>query len=1397
MSSEVLRSACQLAFVVAREGAEANDPIDPPSAMRSLLYVEDLPRRALAAAQQVIEENSEFRHRVAMRADEGDVGRAGFLWLHRPTGWAQEFEVLAQDADDDWVALEDSEPDPMLEAVYKGLTAEPIEIVPAQPPEPEDTIADHAYADEAIADYASDHQVLADQGFAFDAPVVADAPMASVSPIGRSDNDRSPIDDHPPTPSAPAGDLFPTPSSASLGLAAVTNTEQADHLPETPDGFEMASAEPVVADDDAGFEADALESELASLRGLVARLANEREPDAPEPVDEVEEFDDEGDDDEEEILELASPPMAAAQDEDPDGLSADLDAAHHELYLTRADLTIARQEREEAQRLQSEALKRQVQLEKELATVRERKADLEGDLTSSQAKAISVEERFGRIEAQLAEVDREREVVRGQLETMTLERNQIRDERSALRAERDELKAKVDDVVETTGGADLVELVEDHRVTKGELESTSRELARLITQAEQNDEQIQTLTAETAALKSERIDLRSRLGENETALEVTTTQYEALKIDAERMASELGASRAERDGLQTQLGDLQVSLGEALDELVESRQRNDGDRRQLNELRVEHDVLLSRLSDVEQAEHEAKNRANQLALERDELLQGRDELLEERGQLRIELSSSATDREAAQARLADVEGQLPALETELQMERRQREELANRLLELDDLADRTQAERLSLVEERDGLSGRLEELETEREDAEQYRRERDELATELATARTAHDLELQTMAQRLDDAARAGDELDAARSQVEQRAGDLDDELAALRSKLADIEAERDEALASQAEGERIRAELEERETELQGVHAALETARQDLDEANVASQVKESELRTVLGARTADAAEIERLKTNLADSMVRADSEVEDQAKALAEREAEVAARDGELASLRTELEAVRSVMADAEDESMAEMASVRAELAQATESTEQLQTQLVEATESTEQMRAELVEATESTEQMRAELVEATASSEQLQAELAEVRLELASTAAELEARGSGTGLGVMAPSVDGFDLPDPEVSLETDDDLDSAAAEVRSALRGPSVLDTIADGTAASDTADVEAEPEPLVDVDEHAEGDLALADEEVMGADADVDGVDLESDAGDDTGEHTPLDVGTPADLASLVDVGDPADSSVIDEVAAVEITPVDVPVEATGDDDELDEVSELIARTMSTFSPDDLTTLGPPSDENIDLAGEMTTAPADEQMIDTDETIGVSSTPPSILGDAPESFGAPERPDLGVSRSGGPKRRRIEVPADIIDDEVAAARFVVSSPDVVLLVDGDSVAQMGWPKLPVAQQRDALVTYLADLSANTGAAPDVVFDGRIGDGDSLPASRAVRIRLSTPPTPPTAALDELVDAYPEQWPIALVTDNTELGGTASDRGAAVLNNGQLLDLFIAE
>ncbi len=146
------------------------------------------------------------------------------------------------------------------------------------------------------------------------------------------------------------------------------------------------------------------------------------------------------------------------------------------------------------------------------------------------------------------------------------------------------------------------------------------------------------------------------------------------------------------------------------------------------------------------------------------------------------------------------------------------------------------------------------------------------------------------------------------------------------------------------------------------------------------------------------------------------------------------------------------------------------------------------------------------------------------------------------------------------------------------------------------------------------------------------------------------------------------------------------------------------------------------------------------------------------------------------------------------RRFIKIPEAIAEDPDAVARFVVEAPNVVLLVDGDAAAGLGWPSFPLTDQRSALITYLAELSTKSGCSPDVVLDGRLGPEGTTHASKGVRLRLTKAPTAPIQALDELIDAYPTKWSIAVVTDDQDLVSSATIRNATVLTNRQLLNLF---
>ena len=1153
-SEALLQRACEVAFAIAREDAEADPAVEPPGDMRSFLYLARLPRRAIAVAQQAIEDDDDFRAKVASRASEEEVGRAGYLWLHRPIGWASEFEELSETADGSDGDDGDDEPE---------------------------------------ADHEGEDQPETDESDGADAE--------SVSLLGLDDFD-------------------------------ATNGSDFEGLDEMP-GISLAAAPEIDP------EADAIESELTSLRGLVDRLAGERElvmsGSNNEPID-------------------GSDPNRL-QDEVA-AVSSELTYARDELSRTTDDLNVARNEREEARRQHSAALKRQVEVERELATIREERATIESNSSDLQVQLISVEDRLKRIEGELEEAGRERDVAHSQLETMTNERNQVREERVAMKAERDALQTRLAEVDEKTGGVDVGELTAANRSLTQELEATSRELSRMISQVETYEDQLQTSTAASDALQTEKAELTSRIADAELALETTKTQYSALKDDAERLAAEVGTLRAERDGLQSQLTELQASLTDVLDEHAEIRHRNDADRKSLNELRVERDVLLARMNDIEQADRSHENRINALVKERDDLMMARDELMVERGELRGEMASVASARDQVTEKLDGLETKLGPLELELQAERRQREELATRLLELDDIAaanraiiDELTTERDQLVDERGEVGKRLESLEAERIDITQLTAARDELAGQLERAE----------AQRNEEAERRLTSV----AELTEQVGALESARTALETQISE----------TQGELSRVRSDIDELNRENAKLRFNL--------------QVAESSV-----AETTDAAD--EARKSAAEATARAAA-----AEARADR-AEVAAADFAVAPLAGQVELDAGPEPDTAERDEDEFA----------------------------------------------------AEAEDLPAVDDEVVSEPVPTEADEEAEAEIEPEAEAAAEVD-------ESIQDVDEDADVEPADIE-----------VDDGEPAMAGEPAEVAPElELPDEIEDVEADFEYVDE-------------------DKTAELDEVVVADP----DAVPPFSPADEVVeMDQHRDRDETSPFVndwkPVGSVDDEhDELDEISELISQTVSGFEV--------PLDD---------VAPEPPGFGETTNVIGDLAAPPSVFTGAESPLDEPASPfeeglaDVTGGDFASSSRRQIEIPAEIAEDEIAVAQHVVSSPDVVLLVDGDSVAKLGWPTLPVPQQRDALVTYLADLSVSSGAAPDVVFDGRIGDDEQLPVSRAVRIRLSTPPTEPAAALDELVSAYPDQWPIALVTDDSSLAASAQDRGAVVLNNGQLLDLFIAQ
>ena len=90
----MIRPAVESALAVARSGLTDDPVVPPPPALRPYLGFAKQTPQSLRAIARVVEGDDNFRARVAAEVDEAKVGRAGWLWLSRPEGWAGELEAL-------------------------------------------------------------------------------------------------------------------------------------------------------------------------------------------------------------------------------------------------------------------------------------------------------------------------------------------------------------------------------------------------------------------------------------------------------------------------------------------------------------------------------------------------------------------------------------------------------------------------------------------------------------------------------------------------------------------------------------------------------------------------------------------------------------------------------------------------------------------------------------------------------------------------------------------------------------------------------------------------------------------------------------------------------------------------------------------------------------------------------------------------------------------------------------------------------------------------------------------------------------------------------------------------------------------------------------------------------
>ncbi len=147
----------------------------------------------------------------------------------------------------------------------------------------------------------------------------------------------------------------------------------------------------------------------------------------------------------------------------------------------------------------------------------------------------------------------------------------------------------------------------------------------------------------------------------------------------------------------------------------------------------------------------------------------------------------------------------------------------------------------------------------------------------------------------------------------------------------------------------------------------------------------------------------------------------------------------------------------------------------------------------------------------------------------------------------------------------------------------------------------------------------------------------------------------------------------------------------------------------------------------------------------------------------------------------------------PVPQPVPLPPGIYDDSLEAAEHLVRVPGMVLLVDGYNVSLLGWPELPIAEQRPRLVDALAELSARSGVEVAVVFDGTDTPYPGVvPATaRPVRVQFSPPNVEADDVLISRVAELRPFRPVVVASSDRRVQAGSRLSGANVISSSQLL------
>lgn len=596
MGDEMLASVCELAFDVAKEGSA-------PSAMKNYLYLAQRPLRAYSVAERALEEDAAFRARVAERATIENVGEGGYLWLHRPAGWEQRVADIGAGV----------EPTPPATIQWRDSSLDVPAVAPSlseRPPMPAPPVDDDATPSilenrpstaPAPAQPTPSTQIPSPQP-----PASLIPPVSATPPMQRAQESSS----QPVAPRTPAD------SDKAVVEPPIESPRSSEPTPEPkPEPEPMTLSQPAAAPTPeqpprTSSTVSSIEDELSSLRGLVDRLADERQ----NVRSSVSELEVELETRRAENLEMFSK-LTSLRDElssaqtsetsvvadrdrafgriaelesdvarltaDVDRMAAEADGQSSEHGAALTDLAMVSSERDA--------------LQTELAATRDAQATSVADLTALRAESDGLAQAATERDSALSELQSlkagndlttaqlesaradltalttERDALQGELDAVTTDRNAVTAQFNDTSTERDQLRGKLESVSTERG---------ELRSQLATAEAEGRELTERIEAMDQLRADNTELASRLSVAEQARVDLEGQLEEVSEKWKGTTRQLSVF----ENVNGQLDAAVAERDALQGQLGQANESLAE-----IQGR------------IGTSHDQIRSELTSIESA----------------------------------------------------------------------------------------------------------------------------------------------------------------------------------------------------------------------------------------------------------------------------------------------------------------------------------------------------------------------------------------------------------------------------------------------------------------------------------------------------------------------------------------------------------------------------------------------------------------------------------------------------------------------------------------------------------------------------------------------------------------------------------------------------------------------------